>query len=127
MFKLSQKSLDRLSGVHPDLVAVVKRAIEITDVDFAVLEGVRSKARQEQLIKAGASQTMRSRHLTGHAVDLGAYVGGSVRWDWPLYDKIALAMKAAALELQVAIEWGGDWKSFKDGPHFQLTWEEYPV
>lgn len=126
MFKLSQKSLDRLSGVHPDLVAVVKRAIEITDVDFAVLEGVRSKARQEQLIKAGASQTMRSRHLTGHAVDLGAYVGGSVRWDWPLYDKIALAMKAAALELQVAIEWGGDWKSFKDGPHFQLTWEEYP-
>ena len=126
MFKLSQKSLDRLSGVHPDLVAVVKRAIEITEVDFAVLEGVRSKARQEQLIKAGASQTMRSRHLTGHAVDLGAYVGGSVRWDWPLYDKIALAMKAAALELQVAIEWGGDWKSFKDGTHFQLTWEEYP-
>lgn len=126
-FKLSQKSLDRLSGVHPDLVAVVKRAIEITEVDFAVLEGVRSKARQEQLIKAGASQTMRSRHLTGHAVDLGAYVGGSVRWDWPLYDKIALAMKAAALELQVAIEWGGDWKSFKDGPHFQLTWEEYPA
>lgn len=126
MFKLSQKSLDRLSGVHHDLVAVVKRAIEITEVDFAVLEGVRSKARQEQLVKAGASQTMRSRHLTGHAVDLGAYVGGSVRWDWPLYDKIALAMKAAALELQVAIEWGGDWKSFKDGPHFQLTWEEYP-
>ena len=125
MFKLSQKSLDRLSGVHPELVAVVKRAIEITEVDFAVLEGVRSKARQEQLIKAGASQTMRSRHLTGHAVDLGAYVGGSVRWDWPLYDKIALAMKAAALELQVAIEWGGDWK-MKDGPHWQLPWKDYP-
>ena len=125
MFKLSQKSLDRLSGVHPDLVAVVKRAIEITEVDFAVLEGVRSKARQEQLLKAGASQTMRSRHLTGHAVDLGAYVGGSVRWDWPLYDKIALAMKAAALELQVAIEWGGDWK-MKDGPHWQLPWKDYP-
>ena len=126
MFKLSQKSLDRLSGVHPDLVAVVKRAIEITEVDFAVLEGVRSLARQEQLIKAGASQTMRSRHLTGHAVDLGAYVG-QIRWDWPLYDKIALAMKAAAIELQIAIEWGGDWKSFKDGPHFQLTWEAYPT
>lgn len=125
MFKLSQKSLDRLSGVHPDLVAVVKRAIEITEVDFSVLEGVRSKARQEQLLKAGASQTMRSRHLTGHAVDLGAYVGGSVRWDWPLYDKIALAMKAAALELQVAIEWGGDWK-MKDGPHWQLPWKDYP-
>ena len=127
MFKLSQKSLDRLSGVHPDLVTVVKRAIEITEVDFAVLEGVRSVARQEALVRAGASQTMRSRHLTGHAVDLGAYVGGSARWDWPLYDKIALAMKAAAIELQIAIEWGGDWKSFKDGPHFQLTWEAYPT
>lgn len=126
-FKLSQKSLDRMSGVHPDLVAVVKRAIEITEVDFAVLEGVRSVARQEQLIKAGASQTMKSRHLTGHAVDLGAYVNGSVRWDWPLYDKIALAMKAAAIELQVSLEWGGDWRSFKDGPHFQLTWDQYPA
>lgn len=124
-FALSQKSLDRLSGVHPDLVAVVKRAIEITEVDFAVLEGVRSLARQEQLFKAGGSTTMRSRHLTGHAVDLGAYVG-QIRWDWPLYDKIALAMKAAAIELQIALEWGGDWKTFKDGPHFQLTWEAYP-
>lgn len=127
MFKLSQKSLDRLSGVHPDLVAVVKRAIEITEIDFAVLEGVRSVARQEQLFKAGASKTLKGRHLTGHAVDLGAYVGGSVRWDWPLYHKIAIAMKAAADELQVAMQWGGDWKSFPDGPHFELTWEEYPV
>ena len=127
MFKLSQKSLDRMSGVHQDLVDVVKRAIEITEVDFTVLEGVRSIARQEQLVKAGASQTMKSRHLTGHAVDLGAMVNGSVRWDWPLYDKIALAMKAAAIELQVSIEWGGDWRSFKDGPHFQLTFEEYPA
>jgi peptidoglycan L-alanyl-D-glutamate endopeptidase CwlK len=70
---------------------------------------------------------MKSRHITGHAVDLGAYVGGSVRGDWPLYNKIAIAMKAAAIELQIAIEWGGDWKSFKDGPHFQLRWEEYPA
>ena len=127
MFKLSQKSIARLSGVHQDLVDVVKRAIEITECDFTVLEGVRSVARQEQLVKAGASQTMKSRHLTGHAVDLGAMVNGSVRWDWPLYDKIALAMKAAAIEKQVAIEWGGDWRSFKDGPHFQLTFEEYPA
>ncbi len=126
-FKLSQKSIDRLSGVHQDLVDVVKRAIEITEVDFAVLEGVRSVVRQEQLVKAGASQTMKSRHITGHAVDLGAYVNGSVRWDWPLYDKIALAMKAAAIELQVSIEWGGDWRTFKDGPHFQLTWDQYPA
>ena len=127
MFVLSKKSLDRLTGVHPDLVRVVKRAIEITTVDFAVLEGVRSKSRQEQLVKAGASQTMNSRHITGHAVDLGAYVSGSVRWDWPLYHKIADAMKQAAAELGVPIEWGGDWRTFKDGPHFQLPHKEYPA
>ena len=127
MYVLSKKSLDRLAGVHPDLVRVVKRAIEITTVDFAVLEGVRSKSRQEQLVKAGASQTMNSRHLTGHAVDLGAYVSGSVRWDWPLYYKIADAVKQAADELGVPIEWGGDWRKFKDGPHFQLPHKEYPA
>jgi len=125
-YSLSKKSRDRLSGVHPDLVKVVERAIEITEVDFAVLEGVRSKTRQEQLVKAGASQTMRSRHLTGHAVDLGAYVAGSVRWDWPLYHKLAVAVKQAAAELQIPIEWGGDWTTFKDGPHWQLPWKEYP-
>lgn len=125
-YNLSKKSRDRLAGVHPDLVKVVERAIEITEIDFAVLEGVRSKTRQEQLVKAGASQTMRSRHLTGHAVDLGAYVAGSVRWDWPLYHKLAVSVKQAAAELQVPIEWGGDWTTFKDGPHWQLPWKEYP-
>lgn len=126
MYKLGQRSQSRLKGVHPDLVRVVERAIEITEIDFAVLEGVRSKTRQEQLVKAGASQTMRSRHLTGHAVDLGAYVAGSVRWDWPLYHKLAVAVKQAAAELQIPIEWGGDWATFKDGPHWQLPWKEYP-
>lgn len=125
-FTLSQKSKDRLSGVHPDLIKVVTHAIEITTCDFAVLEGVRSKARQEQLVKAGASQTMKSRHLTGHAVDLGAYVSGSVRWDWPLYNQLADAMKKAAAELKVPLEWGGDWTTLKDGPHFQLPWKDYP-
>lgn len=125
-YSLSKKSRDRLSGVHPDLAKVVERAIEITEVDFAVLEGVRSKTRQEQLVKAGASQTTRSRHLTGHAVDLGAYVAGSVRWDWPLYHKLAVAVKQAAAELQIPIEWGGDWTTFKDGPHWQLPWKDYP-
>ena len=125
-FALSQKSKDRLSGVHPDLVRVVNRAIEISTVDFAVLEGVRSKVRQEQLVAAGASTTMNSRHITGHAVDLGAMVSGTVRWDWPLYFKVADAVKKAAAELKVPIEWGGDWKKFKDGPHFQLPWKEYP-
>lgn len=126
-YELSKRSKDRLSGVHPDLVRVVEKAISISDIDFTVLEGVRSIARQEQLVKSGASQTMRSRHLTGHAVDLGAYVGGQVRWDWPLYYKIADAIKKAAAELNVPIEWGGDWKTFKDGPHFQLPFKEYPA
>jgi peptidoglycan L-alanyl-D-glutamate endopeptidase CwlK len=127
IYQLSKRSKDRLSGVHPDLVRVVEKAIEITDMDFTVLEGVRSIARQEQLVKAGASQTMRSRHITGHAVDLGAYVGGQVRWDWPLYNKLAVTVKKAAEECGVPIEWGGDWKGFPDGPHFQLPHKEYPA
>lgn len=126
MYKLSQRSLNNLNGVHPDLIAVVKRAIEITSVDFAVIEGVRTIERQKELFSRGASKTMRSRHLTGHAVDLTAWVGG-IRWDWPLYYKIAEAMKTAARELNVSLEWGGDWKTFKDGPHFQLSWADYPV
>lgn len=121
MFKLSQRSIDRLNGVHPDLVSVVKLAIERSDVDFMVTEGLRSRERQKELVAAGASKTMNSRHITGHAVDLAAYVNG-IRWDWPLYEKIAKAMKQAAYELNIKIEWGGDWKSFKDGPHFQIPW-----
>jgi peptidoglycan L-alanyl-D-glutamate endopeptidase CwlK len=115
-----------MQGVHPDLVKIVKRAIEITDTDFRVTEGLRTKARQKQLVKAGASKTMNSRHLTGHAVDLVALIDSKVRWDWPLYHKLADAMKAAAKELNIPLEWGGDWKSFKDGPHFQLPWKQYP-
>lgn len=121
LFKLSQRSIDRLNGVHPDLVSVVKLAIERSDVDFMVTEGLRTKERQRELVAAGASKTMNSRHITGHAVDLAAYVNG-IRWDWPLYEKIAKAMKQAAYELNIKIEWGGDWKSFKDGPHFQIPW-----
>lgn len=120
LFKLSQRSIDRLSGVHPDLVSVVKLAIERSEIDFLVTEGLRTKERQRELVTAGASKTMNSRHITGHAVDLAAYVNG-IRWDWPLYEKIAKAMKQAAYELNIKIEWGGDWKSFKDGPHFQLS------
>ena len=125
-YSLSTKSKSRLIGVHPRLTDIVRLAITITPIDFAVLEGVRSIERQKELVKAGASQTMRSRHLTGHAVDLGAIVDGQVRWDWPLYDKIAVAVKEAARQLGVPIEWGGDFRSFKDGPHFQLPWGSYP-
>jgi peptidoglycan L-alanyl-D-glutamate endopeptidase CwlK len=126
-FTLGAQSRQRLQGVHPDLVKVVQRAISISEVDFTVLEGLRTEARQRQLVAQGASKTMRSRHLTGHAVDLGALIGGQVRWDWPLYYKIADAMKRAAKELNIPIEWGGDWQKFKDGPHFQLPWKEYPA
>lgn len=125
-YKLSDRSIARLRGVHPDLVRVVQRAIAITPVDFAVSEGIRTERRQRELVAAGASRTMRSRHLTGHAVDLVAIVAGSARWDWPLYHKLADSMKAAAAELRIPIEWGGDWRTFKDGPHFQLPWGAYP-
>lgn len=124
--KLDETSLKRLSKVHGDLIAVVIRAAELSTVDFIVTEGLRTKERQAELVKAGASKTMNSRHLTGHAVDLAAKVGGKVRWDWPLYSSLATAMKAAAKELKVDLEWGGDWKTFKDGPHFQLSRKSYP-
>jgi peptidoglycan L-alanyl-D-glutamate endopeptidase CwlK len=126
MYKLGQRSRLRLKGVHPDLVKVVEHAINISAVDFTVLEGVRTPERQKLLRDSGASQTLNSRHITGHAVDLGAFVDGEVRWDWPLYHKIAAAMKQAAKELNVAIIWGGDWRRFKDGPHFELDRRKYP-
>lgn len=125
-YSLGLKSKLKLRGVHPDLVRVVELAIKITDVDFTVLEGVRSRQRQAQLVLQGASKTMNSRHITGHAVDLGALVAGSVRWDWPLYHKLAAAMKQAANELGVPIVCGADWKTFPDGPHFELDRRKYP-
>lgn len=123
MYNLSQRSMQYLSGVHPDLVAVAKRAIKITEQDFSVIEGVRHINRQRQLVASGASKTMNSRHLTGHAVDLAPY---PLSWDWEYFYPIADAMKQSADELGVDLEWGGDWKSFPDGPHFQLSWETYP-
>ena len=116
-----------MAGVRPELVAIASRALDLSTVDFGVTEGLRSEARQRELVASGASQTMNSRHLTGHALDVVAYVGGTVSWDWPLYDRIAVAMKSAAEELGVPIEWGGDWASLKDGPHYQLPWETYPA
>jgi len=123
--KLDMRTETNLKGVHPDLVKVVRRAAQITKTPVTVIEGMRTKARQEQLVKAGASRTMNSRHLTGHAVDLAALVGGRIRWDWPLYASLADAMKTAAKELGVAIVWGGDWPRFRDGPHFELDRKIY--
>ena len=105
---------------------VVKRADELCDVEFVVTEGLRSMKRQRQLMAAGATRTLNSRHITGHAIDLAAIVDGEVRWDWPLYDLISKAMLAAAKELGVPVIWGGSWRSFKDGPHFELDRKVYP-
>jgi peptidoglycan L-alanyl-D-glutamate endopeptidase CwlK len=126
MFKFSKRSMQRLEGVHEDLRVVMLYAIAISPVDFAITEGLRTLDRQKQLLEAGASKTLNSRHLTGHAVDVAAFIGREVRWDWPLYERIAESVKQAAKVVQIPIEWGGDWKRFRDGPHFQLPWEIYP-
>lgn len=126
-FRFSKRSRARMEGVHPELVAVTKRALELTDVDFSVIEGMRTVSRQRELVARGASKTMNSRHLTGHAIDIAPYIDGEIRWDWPPFYKLAKAMKEAARELCVDLEWGGDWRTFKDGPHFQLSWEKYPA
>lgn len=119
-FSFGSRSEARLKGVHPDLVKVMRLAISRTDVDFSIIEGLRTLAKQKEYFAAGATRTMKSRHLTGHAVDIAPYVNGQIRWDWPLYRKIAPVIKQCALELGIPVEWGGDWKSFKDGPHWQL-------
>ena len=113
-FKLSSRSLGKLEGVHPDMVNTVKRAIELTKVDFGVTYGVRTLEEQEKLYKAGRSQTMKSKHLRqdsgySHAVDLVAYDGSNVVWELNVYDDICDAMVEAAEEVGAAIKWGAAW------------------
>ena len=122
---------EKLEKVHPDLVKVIVRASEIAEVPFKVLEGDRSVSRQRRLVAKGASKTMNSRHIVAangwaHAVDVAPLDEGQVSWNWSLYYPLADAIKQAANELGVPIEWGGDWRSFKDGPHWQLPWDLYP-
>lgn len=127
-YRLSQRSEKALIGVHPDLVACVRRALELTTQDFTVVEGLRSLERQRELVAKGASKTLKGRHLKqpdgyGHAVDLYPYYNRSVQTEAPyerFYD-ISRAMKQAAGELGVAITWGGDWKNAWDTPHYELT------
>lgn len=129
---LLDRDWQRLAGVHPDLLRVVERAR--LAVSFIVVEGLRTRERQERLVAIGASRTMNSRHITGHAVDLAYWLddddgtpeAGEIRWDWPLYRQLATAMKAAAAAERVALAWGGDWASFPDGPHFELDRRTYP-
>lgn len=136
MFFLGDKSLERLSTVKPELQSVVKRAIELSSVDFRVIEGIRTLERQQYLLKKGATRTLKSKHLTGDAVDLAPVIDGQVSWDWQYFHPIAEAMKKAAAEQDILIRWGGTWlplsvttptngrfalsKSFPDGPHYEL-------
>ena len=148
-YTLSSRSLDKLEGVNEDLVKVVKRAIELTKIDFGVIYGMRTLEEQKKLFDAGKSQTMKSKHLTGDAVDLMAYVDGKASWELNLYDELADAMKWAATEEGVVIRWGAAWhipdistwnntmeeamlsyidlrrsegrRPFIDGPHFELN------
>lgn len=145
--ELNTRSRLNLAGVKADLARVVHDAADrLNDtLGFVVTEGLRTEARQRELVAAGASQTMRSKHLTGDAVDLAATVGGSIRWDWPLYFKLAEVVRDAAAELGVRVRWGGCWceltpgldvekaqadyaaakraagaKPFLDGPHYEV-------
>ncbi|AYO37212.1 M15 family metallopeptidase [Serratia sp. P2ACOL2] len=126
-YRFSERSEKNLVGVNPALVAVARRALELSPVDFGITEGLRSRERQKQMVAAGASQTMNSRHLTGHAVDVVAYLGSNISWEWKYYEQIAIAFKQVGAELATPIEWGGDWKTLKDGPHFQLPHRDYPA
>lgn len=153
-FRLSKLSLDKLVGVHPDLVRLVHKALDLSEVDFSVGEGARAKEQQAEYVRTGKSRTMDSRHLTGHAVDLWAFVDGKVSWDWANYFKIAEAVQKAAIELDTPVVWGGVWdkllnyvgpnvelahrmyaerrklagkKVFADGPHFELSRKDYPA
>lgn len=127
-FVLSNRSIGRLEGVHPHLLMVVFQAIEETPLDFGITEGRRTKKRQRQLVKEKKSKTMNSRHITGHAIDIVVYTPkGKVSWDMRNYAKVARVFKKVAKEFEIDLEWGGDWKTFKDGPHFQLSWKAYPA
>lgn len=124
--ELNEKSQSILDLVHPDLARIVRRAAEITKVPFRVTEGLRSMTRQRQLVAKGKSWTLRSRHIHGFAVDLAAFPGGKLSWEWRYYAALRDAMMQAAEELGLALEWGGDWTKTKDGPHFQLPHKIYP-
>ncbi len=131
-FALSQRSLQRLDGVHPKLANVVKAAIAISKTDFSVIEGVRSLEKQREYFNAGKSRTMKSKHLTGHAVDLMPLVdtdGDGDRegtWEERHFLPIADAMRQAASSLGIQITWGGEWRSFRDCPHWEIDPQRYP-
>lgn len=126
--RLSAASEKQLIGVHPALVKVVRRAVELCTaqgLDFRVMEGLRSLTQQKKNVAKGVSKTLKSKHLTGHAVDLIPMIGGKVTWSWPPYHRMAPVIKQAARDVGVTVTWGGDWKSFKDGPHWEVNPAKY--
>ena len=126
MYSFGTKSSEKLAQVHPDLQRVFNEAIKNSPLDFSITEGLRTIERQKELFSAGKSQTMRSRHLTGKAVDIAVLVNGVITWDFSKYQIVADHIKKVAKELKIDIVWGGDWQSFRDGPHFELHRSVYP-
>ena len=120
MFRFGKRSIDKLKGVHPSLIGITYRALALSPHDFGITEGLRSLERQQQLLAEGKSTTLRSRHLKGEAIDFAVYVGGKITWEMPYYQQVAQAFKQAAEEFGLTITWGGDWVTFKDGPHIQI-------
>jgi len=108
-YRLSKRSLKNLEGVDSRLVEVVNIAIKLSTVDFAVIEGLRTIERQKQLVAAGASQTLKSKHIKGEAVDLMAFIGSRGSWELNLYDEIADAMREGAIQVGIPIRWGAAW------------------
>lgn len=123
---LAASDLLKLHGVNPAIVRVLTRASRDGAPRFAVIEGTRTIARQRELVARGASKTMRSRHIHGFAVDIAPVIAGRISWDWPAYYPLAKAIKAAAAAEGVPITWGGDWRTFKDGPHWELPHAAFP-
>ncbi|MEM1352010.1 MAG: M15 family metallopeptidase [Pseudomonadota bacterium] len=127
-FRFGTRSLQCLDGIHPDLVKVAHRALEISKVDFGIHCGMRTRLQQERLVAMGKSKTMNSRHLTGHAIDVHPWIEGDIPWnDQHPWRSVASAFKKAAKELGVDLEWGGDWARFIDMPHMQLSRSSYPA
>ena len=150
-FQFGTRSRANLSGVHPDLITLAESALAGGKIDFSITEGLRSKERQDKLVAEGKSQTVKSRHITGHAIDAGALVDGKLTWDMPAYVQIANAFRLASIKTGIPFEWGCAWsldltkfesaeaakrayadecarlggKPFFDGPHFQLPRKQY--